>query len=209
MSDNKPRTATEVLLALEERVKRLEGFIQNDDMLLKQNLNLLNQLNQKLAELSEASKKLQVAAVQVPVAPTPPTVPQATIGKRIISAETVDEPPQIPAPPRTPTIPQPPIKKPEKKRVDTALGTVNVSQVIQYPDGKRVLYADVKIYNSNGELATSSKTNTAGRWTKDLIPGTYKVKVDKLKPPISLEYNITVYQSDIPIEIESPEIKTE
>lgn len=182
------RTSTDVLLSIEDKIIQLLKFIQNQDNNIKILMNRLSEIENTI-KLSAAS---QLSQSVVPV-----------IKRTVGSVKPVDEPPQA----IISNVDKPKIKKQEKKVEKQPTGSVNVTQVIQYPDGKRALFALVEIYNSNNELIEKTKTNTGGRWTKTLIPGQYKIQVSKPSPLLQLEYFITVDNSNSTQELSSPDFK--
>jgi hypothetical protein len=82
-----------------------------------------------------------------------------------------------------------------------------ISQVLQKSDGSPLFLANVEITDSSGLVVKQSRTNTSGRWSAALSPGTYSVHVTKRFPadtnaaPIEATYNIDVPPSTKPMEL--------
>ena len=71
-----------------------------------------------------------------------------------------------------------------------------------------VLLANVEIFDLNGELVNKTRTNPKGRWLSPLAPGEYKVHIQKEYPAdsgrgsVDTTYQINVPRSDKPLELE-------
>lgn len=86
-------------------------------------------------------------------------------------------------------------------------GVKTVQQRVLYPDGKSVQSAKVEIFVlENGQtpvLVENKKTNAAGKWSGQLPPGTYAVKVFKKgtskRPTVEAQELVTVPNSDDPV----------
>lgn len=98
---------------------------------------------------------------------------------------------------------------------------VSVSQQILSEDGKPVFLANVEILKHNPNpkrgdpietLVKQTRTNPKGRWIAPLEPGEYIVHVvkrqsaDGSKLPVELRYNVSIPNSDSPLELPSPQV---
>lgn len=169
------RTTTDIIILLEKKIDQLNGFIQNFDNNIKIVMNKLSMLENLIKSQTNISKTDNV--IKKPMLSVEP-VEQVSL-----NIKSTQE-----------------IKKIEKTN-NSISGSVNVTQVVLYPDNKRVLYAVVEFFNSNEELVDKTKTNTSGRWAKKLVPGKYKVKISKSNPAFKLEYDILVENSDQTLEL--------
>jgi hypothetical protein len=179
MADDK-RLASDVLLDIESKIKFIEGSVKNNDMLLKQIWNVLIPM---LDNISKSLQKVNSAPIVVPSETQAVVVPK----KSKLSVEAVDS-----------LVPQ----KQKKKEDKGLVGKVGVNQLVQYSDGKRVMYAEVKIFDMNDTCVVSTKTTTAGRWMADLLSGKYKVVISKSKPKIDMSYEIDVESSSNNLELD-------
>jgi len=174
------RTATDILLELEKTVKYIEGASKNNEMLLKQIWNvlipMLDNISKSLVKLNSAPQNVgpQVTVVESPV-----------VKKGKLSVEAVDVP-----------LVQKQEKAKKKAVLETQVGKIGVNQLVQYSsDSKRVLYAEIKIYDVSDRCINTTKTNTAGRWEANLFPGNYRVEVKKTNPKIDMKYDIEVLET--------------
>jgi hypothetical protein len=230
METENKRSATDILLDLEQRVIVLEKRFQNVENLLKLTLNALNQMRMSPVE----PKAAQVAPVQ-PRPVVPPVVNKDNFDNRPKTSKFAqmaaqqgldvedDEPdadtehieevfrarPQGPvedhddmveAPSRGNARGQRGPQKSDKKG--------SVSQVIKRGDTPLYI-ANVEVFDDSGQLINQTRTNTKGRWLMALAPGDYRVHVlkrfppDSGKLPIDTSYQISVPPSNKPMELDS------
>jgi hypothetical protein len=185
--EEKPRTATEVLLQIENKLKSLEALMNSQDF------NIKNIYNQMMSKFDSIEKLLKSAP--------PPAAPKPI--RKGGSVQPVDEA----ISPIKHDASSGPKKIVDKKVEKTGgLGYVNVTQVIKFSDGKRLIYAQVRILNQTKQLVADIKTNTTGRWMKELLPGEYTVQVQKIKPEVNIEYPISIQSAEGTVELPSPDI---
>lgn len=220
MSDK--RTATQILLNIEGDIKYLKSAYQALDHKLNLILNRLN------AGPVQASSHVAIGASK-PLAPNfipsagpkePPNDLQFTqVGAETITATPVSrlEPEQDDDGNFELQVEQVPkgvrrnSNRPNPLIPPTESGErVQVQQKINYPDGAKVALATVNIFDAEGSLAKTTRTNSFGNWVAVLYPGTYRVNVKKppLKDrvPVEVEYTVSIPMSDTPVELEPPKL---
>lgn len=178
MSDENPRKATDVLLAIEARIDLLSKSISNMDNNIKSILNKL------------ASNNI-VNQPNIPSIP-PPVLPQIEVKSDVVSENEKDF--------DFPQVDEIPVNIGGKK--------VAVQQRVVYPDGKNVCLALVEIKDSLGSTIKKMRTNAMGKWMSVLEIGNYNIRIvkagNKNKADVELNFPISISESDRPIELPSP-----
>lgn len=166
---NDQRKATDILLAVEEKIDQLNRYIQNFDNNMKILINRISLIEQN------KSSKPKIPSV------APADFDNKAIGivkKPAISISTPDE-------------------KPKKKKLEKSKsGKINVTQVVFDQNDGRLLWALVEIFTPDGKLIEKTKTNSGGRWMKELLPGEYNIKISKPHPEINMEYKINIVSNN-------------
>lgn len=186
------RTATEVLLNIEDRVNSIYNFMQNLDNTTKLILNKLNNLEKNNA--NNQSKVITSFGITAPSVSAPLDNPNPKKEKNN-KKNKVNMPSKL--------------EETAPNNLDENKKIVSVSQKILHSDGTEATFADVEIFNSIGESIAVTKTNTSGRWIKTLNPGNYKAKISKkgngkTHQDLNLNFSFSVKDSDSPIELPTP-----
>lgn len=219
--ENNNRTATDILLNLEQIITTLDKRIQNSETLLKLLLSKFND-----------SKQTVPMVQNTPVQQTNP-VPQNNIATtNVINKDNFET--------RTVTNKFSELansygisveetfakeassgnmseaKTRGNSRVQrsstTAVAKSAVSQTLNHGTSPLFL-ANIEFFNQNGDLVSQTRTNTKGKWLMTLEPGNYNVHVTKRFPPdsgkssIDTNYNIEVFSSDKPVELNPLSLK--
>jgi len=188
------RTATDVLLSIEEKIDIIYNFMQNLDNTTKLILNRLNNLEKKSVPLEKAVASFgdTVPSVSAPI---------EDISPKKQKTQTKKNPQKINMPKN--------LEENVLRGLDDNKRIISVSQKILHPDGTEATFADVEIFNSEGNSITTTKTNTSGRWIKTLNPGNYKAHIAKKGNgknynDLNLNFTFTVSDSEKPIELPTP-----
>ncbi len=210
------RKATEILLDLEERIKIVEGRIQNSENLLKIMLGRLNAngitpqtspsprvsppvINKENFEDRPVTHKFSDAAERIGIKIEEPEPKQITEVFTAQPAQPLSDPDEI-------------IEAPIRGNARGQRGPkfsgakASVSQVLTVGETPLFL-ANIEILDEQGVLINQARTNTKGRWLMALAPGNYQVHVSKRfppdsgRPPIDTVYPINIPSSNKPMEL--------
>jgi hypothetical protein len=181
-----PRKATDILLALENKIDTLQKLVFNQDMLLKL---IADKSNKIYAYINELQKEYsQSEQNQEQLEDDTPRIINITNKDQIVEAKNIDigsrrinrvpsdaqvQQPAIIAIPNTPS------EKTQQPSVSTGNKKVPVIQRVSDPTGKDLFMATVNILDENGNEIHKTKTNAAGKWQATLKPGEYEVKITK------------------------------
>lgn len=215
---NKQRKATDVLLDLEIKVDTILTHLKNQENLMKVIANRLGVFN-KSNEVKQPSIKDSVENL-----PTKPIIPglkpgivmtSARLGKKedvptITSQNTERDEVEAGDFIEVETNPKGKRRTARYAENESTSKKTAVQQKITYADGKNVCLASVEIYDLNNNLIKQAKTNAMGKWMAALDPAEYIIKINKHgvanKPNINLEFQITIPNSDRPLELDPPEL---
>ena len=223
------RTATDILLSIENKLNILEGRVKNSEGLLK---ILLGRLNDVLTPQTP-TVAVQPSPVQTPRIPEsnvinkdnfetrPKTTKFADAAKKFnidIEDDVEDEIKEIQgifvAKPQSNVIESDDMveasvrgsargqRGPKNKATRSS-----VSQTLSAGSNPLFL-ANIEVFDQEGSLINKGRTNTSGRWLMTLGPGDYQVHVlkrfppDSGKTPIDTMYQISVPLSDGPLELD-------
>lgn len=210
MVDEGKRTATEILLSIEDRLITLDKRVQNSEYLLK---TLLNKANKVTPQSAPAPPKMAAPyPIDVINKDNFETRPKTNRFSEMAAGQGIDLDDKTY------------IAKPAENGGDMVESSLRgasrgqrgpkpkgpkstVSQVLNR--GNEVLFlANIEVLDGNNELVSQTRTNTKGRWMMSLTPGDYQVHVTKRFPPdsgkksIDTEYQISVPPSDKPLELD-------
>jgi hypothetical protein len=229
-TEENKRSATDILLDLEQRIIVLEKRFQNAENLLKIAVGRLNQMC-----MSPVGPQVgQVAPVQPSQPVVLPVVNKDNFDNRPKTSKfaqmaaqqglDVEDEPDV----ETEHIeevfrarPQGPVEEHDDMLEAPSRGSTrgqrgpqtsdkksSVSQVIKRGDTPLYI-ANVEVFDESGQLINQTRTNTKGRWLMALAPGDYRVHVlkrfppDSGKLPIDTSYQISVPPSNKPMELDS------
>jgi hypothetical protein len=173
MTDTVERKATEVLIDIENEVKKLSQTMSS--LMLAQTLSLdkLNRVYNYISNLEkeiEEEKKLQLGQAQQAnhnqsiQSPTTPPMEMETNPKGTRRTSRQPDAPSSEAPMA--------VSQPGEKKIP-------VVQRVTDHTGKDLFMADVKIMNENKEIVSKVKTNSVGKWQALIAPGRYDVHILK------------------------------
>lgn len=179
---SEPRKASEVLLALEEKIDKLTKIVSVYDINVKLILDRVNKIYAYIESMPEdngqppTTQDAQSKEI-VPISSEHViTEVESQIGqRRTARAETYQ--PISPQPlPELPTQ-QVPMAPPNSDK------KIPIIQRVTLVDGggtaKDLFMAEVSIFNDNKELVLKTKTNAAGKWQAHLRAGSYTVNIVK------------------------------
>lgn len=187
------RTATEVLLNIEDKINSIYNFMQNLDNTTKLILNRLNNLERN--NLNNQPKVITSFGVSAPSVSAPLDDPSLKKEKNSNKKAKINTPKKL--------------EETQPQNLDESKKIVSVSQKILHSNGSEATFADVELFDSDGNSITTTKTNTSGRWIKTLNPGNYKAKIYKKGngkdyQDLNLNFSFSVKDSDTPIELPTP-----
>lgn len=179
VTEEKPkRTATDVLLDLEQQLFQILGFCKNLDM---QNKIIIENQN-KLMRTLELQPK---ASPTLPSVGIPESLKTSQNAGKGVKAPTVSAPKPKPA-----DISIDPGKILKEDKIKKQIGTkVSVQQAVLDQKRNKVFIANVEIFETvskpdgdreSGPLVKQTRTNSAGKWNAQLLPGFYIVKITKM-----------------------------
>lgn len=198
------RTATEILVDIENRLITLEKRDINIETLLKL---LLAKFNKSPSLIPQAIKDVSIEnSVVVPSVKSSVFEKMAAdFGIDLNSNQNI-----VPVVSNTEAMVEAEVRGTVRgqrgvKTVDNSKASVsqNVTK-----NNLPVLLANVEIFDLNGELVNKTRTNPKGRWLSPLAPGEYKVHIQKEYPAdsgrgsVDTTYQINVPRSDKPLELE-------
>lgn len=229
MDSTLTRKATDVLLNIEQQVSEILGYVKNQDMLIKALMNRLAVLERSGQPIHSAmpspitestSKQLGNSSQQLPGLKPGVVIKGDLNNKHIIKPINQQqlESPNIDFPSydsnsdikeSTIEVDNIPIGKRRTSRyVDDQ--NITVQQKVLYPDGKCVSSARIEIFtklpnSDNLVLVQNKKTNATGKWTGQLPPGNYLIKVFKKgtgkTPNIETQQTVIVPNSDDTVQL--------
>jgi len=197
-----PRKATDVLLDLEQKMDLLINMFRTNDLNYKVLSNKLNQLFDLVDKLQKGNApKFSIEAIESSplmsqIKPSEKQIPifaEATVPvdnnpvgfRRTSRPETFTDVPAAPKPIKTEAeiIVSKPIEHKEVREKPLITNSVNAVPVVQRivdRNGKAIFLADVEVINPvNNEQLHKVRTNGAGKWMCSLVPGTYRVLINK------------------------------
>lgn len=190
------RTATKAILEIEETLSKMSKFVQNTDNNVKLILDRLNKVTKQLEE--NKSKELPKEKTKSKKIIEQPMVAEPFVQQ----AKSINELEEDPLPRHTKRRDS---RVPVKKTLSVA-----VSQIIETPNSKPAVLAQVEILNSDGKIIKQTRTNTNGRWVAPLEPGFYTVNVlkrgDQSKKPMNTSFTIEIPEGDGPLELPSTKV---
>jgi len=210
MSEDK-RKISDVIILMEAKLNKLIGLCQNID---NNNKIIIDKLNKVMPKPPQVANVSTVQKTSIPIEGSQKniknTVPVEQKRPSIVAIPAVDSP----VTELTDEITEETVAKGMRRDLRAPVDPkknkkITVSQQLLMPDGKVIFMAGVQITDSNGKQLKAMRTNTAGKWMAPLEPGDYSVHVVKRqqdKLPIDLRYNITIPQSDTPLELPTPEL---
>lgn len=181
------RSASEVLLSLEDRIETLEGLARSIDHNVKLLLNNYNMINRKPIDKSTKqitpSKSKEVSKPKKKDSSEVVTAKVATA--KTVTAESVDFV-QV------------------ERDIENRKRTVQ--ERLTYSNSKPIILAQVEIFDSSGNRVSKKNTNSKGMWAESLLPGEYKIRVAKGKtsvnPQVTANYELSVSPSEVPLQLE-------
>lgn len=232
-TEENKRSATDILLDLEQRIIVLEKRFQNAENLLKIAVGRLNQM--RMSPVGPQVGQVTPAQPQQPQPVVPSVVNKDNFDNRPKTSkfaqmaaqqglDVEDDEPDA----ETEHIeevfrarPQGPVEDHDDMLEAPSRGNTrgqrgphssdkksSVSQVIKRGDAPLYI-ANVEVFDESGQLINQTRTNTKGRWLMALAPGDYRVHVlkrfppDSGKLPIDTSYQISVPPSNKPMELDS------
>jgi len=188
VTEENPKKATDILVEINQKVDKLLGMVANHDLLLKT-------LNNKLNKTNIPTENLNIP--QVPLKTNIPGLkPGVVLGPNGLEQKEIvsdDEFVQV----NTDHL-DAEIQKSNGKKVA-------VQQRVTYADGSNICLANVEITGNNLKAPKKLKTNAMGKWLIALEPGQYVVAItksaNKNKQGIAISMNITIPESDKPVEL--------
>lgn len=228
--DNKTRTATDVLISLENKLEQLISAQRTNDLTFKILANKLGALIEKMDQISsvpsiqntkpKASQfKIEAADTSrqmVVEATTEELVDKQPSGTRRVSRiNGADDAPT----PKTKLLPPENISgkidfvdadiKDNKQTV--ASGSTPVYQRVLDKNNKAIFLADVEIFDKHGALVSKARTAANGIWNSALLPGDYRVIIKKSasmnRQKIEISQNVSVASGTSPQELEDIFVK--
>jgi|ERR1700722_9716887 len=190
------RKASDVLIAIEDKVNTLIKIMSSYDMNMKLVLDRTNKIHNYISRLeaeeaamlsqqdSVAGSDDDKAVVQTS-ADHVITVADAPSGPRRAARAESYTPMQIPVPPQPQQVPvqQQAPAAPQQVSMAEKPGSsdkkVPVTQRITDNTGKDLFMAEVNLLNDKKELVLKTKTNATGKWQAHVKPGKYHVHIIK------------------------------
>lgn len=164
--DEKPRSATEVILSLEQKTDLLFRMLATTDVTTKLMLDRLNKICSLLEGINSKFTPPQQNNLES----------SDTDEFKIYKEEVVSEPPVVvensPKGNRR-------TARPETYPEETIEKVIPVVQAVLDPNGKSVFMAEVEIVNEDTHVVSKGRTTTAGKWQMPLPIGSYKVSILK------------------------------
>lgn len=207
--EKEPRKASEIILALENKVDILLGIVRSIDLNIKVLSNKLNQLSEKQPTPPQFTvEAVNIAAAVAPMS-MPPTDPERAIlidpEAKILAEDSPKGFRRTSRPetfsgddaylkreeksthaevivPKFDKAPPPPPPPPPPKDVSPTAPQVPViptQQRVVNRHGKSIFLADVEITNTETGESKKTRTNGTGKWSAPLTIGTYSVIVKK------------------------------
>lgn len=199
------RKASDVLLALEQKVNELLGYYKNLDHNIKL---ILQSINSQRAIQSPASE--DIPTVKFPSENKSES--QAKENKNLVVGEPLDEDESKQVAQEAMPQGSRRTSKFVSKEKNSTTKKIAVTQQVSFPDGDPVAFANIEITDSKGETIKRTKTNGNGTWLAPLVPGEYKVYLrknmteDSDRLPVEFNQNIEVPQSNRSIQLPPPEL---
>ncbi len=177
MSNDSERKATDILIALEQKIDNLTKLMYNIDLSNKIILDKFSKLNstsqfelnnndkQELHNKPSVSQQNIINAVAVSE-----SIPTKVESNKIDIVQAVQEEP------KKIIVKSSQDKKPETAKTDKK---VPVIQRVTDNNGKDLFMADVSILDENNDLVEKIKTNATGKWQVQLRPGKYIIDIVK------------------------------
>lgn len=210
------RSAADAIMAIEEKINRITGLVQNTDNNLKILLHRVNKMSNEFDqlrdEMASQPKMFGPGAATIGVH-IPKNIHRDVTPEDLNKAENnlfgVHE--QISfsnSPLEDETVP-----KGQRRGLrapgDPNSPKVSVSQQVLYSDNSPMYLAHVEIFTLNGTLVKKIRTNANGKWAAPLNPGEYSIRVFKrlddgaIKKPVEFTYEIEIPSSKEKIMLES------
>jgi len=202
------RKASEVLLSLEQEIKKTNQYLTNIDMLLKNLSNRLGALERAVSQPLTEEEQQYFAQPQKAPQKVPQKAPMPGLKSSVIKATdgtlgNVQEEEEVDFPEYNPDdleLENKPIGRRRDARYPSGPSQekkIPVQQQVLYENNnKNVCQAKVEVFNSNNELVGASKTNNSGKWTQQLIPGRYTISLSKkgtpVHPAVECSYSVDV-----------------
>lgn len=212
-SSNTPaRKATDVLLAIENKVDMLQKLVFNQDMLLKLVADRTNKIFSYIEELkqeyvqsqnqgtSESEEDPRIINVSDEHAISESKLPNVS---SVRAARTSPSSGALSQPISAITNQTPKDTSPQEQEDFGSDKKVPTIQRVSDHTGKDLFMATVVISDENGKEVHKTKTNAMGKWQAILKPGKYMVKITKTdnatKKLLESNQNIIVKNSNSPI----------
>lgn len=213
------RKATDILLSIEADVKEILGYVRNSDLKDKIILERLR----LLTETPKAPKSNQFGShtgdprvvpepQQTSLASAKPSVFESSplkdkIRKAMEEASKAQDEIQF-TDLSTETTQS---GKRRGTRVQTnAEKQVSVQQRIVDAESKNIFMAKIEIFDDSNTPVKQTKTNQAGKWFAQLLPGNYQVVLSKAgtatKPAISITYDVEIPEQDSNFELQTRKV---
>jgi hypothetical protein len=178
VTEDKPvKKTTDLLIEMDQKLDKILGIIANQDLLLKTLNNKFSKLNKPTTITTNTTENPTISNYQREFSDSVSDDEFVQINTDHFDAE---------------------IQKSNGKKVA-------VQQRIVYSDGKNICLANVQITGGTLKAPKKLKTNSMGKWLAALEPGEYVVSVNKSgnknKQNIAISMNITIPESDKPIEL--------
>lgn len=219
MEEQKPRSATDVLLALEAEMNHLKQMIHNLDL----NIRIIsNKLSQNV-QLQASSGYIQTNVQPLNQLPSnnlyPPTPEnqgesEFTNYEQALSVETAPTGPRRTARPTSSdfvgksNVPTPSLSQPQSFEAEIVVPNAQsipgarkqISQRIVDKNSKPIFMAEVEITNLNTNIVEiKTRTNGTGKWQASLAHGQYKIKISKQqaanKPKVEVIQDVMINEA--------------
>lgn len=222
------RKATDILLSIEADVKEILGYVRNGDLkdkIILERLRLLteastvqgpkpDQFGYTWKEDTHTGEPFAVREQPKtpPVAPAKPSMFESTplkdkIRKAMEEASNAQDDIQFTDLSAETTQ----SGKRRGTRVQTnAEKQISVQQRIVDSESKNIFMAKVEIFDESNTPVKQTKTNQAGKWFAQLLPGQYQVVLSKAgtatKPAISITYDVEITDQDSNCELQTRKV---
>lgn len=206
------RKATDILLSIEADVKEILGYVRNSDLKDKIILERLRLLTETPESQGQKPDQFDEQSLQIPIAPEKLSIfessplkdkirkameeaskDQDNIQFTDLSAETTQS------------------GKRRGTRIQTnAEKQISVQQRVVDSESKNIFMAKVEVFDESNTSVKQTKTNQAGKWFAQLLPGNYQVVLSKAgtatKPAISISYDIDIPDQDSNFELQTRKV---
>lgn len=220
------RKATDILLSIEADVKEILGYVRNSDLkdkIILERLRLLTETKLQSApkpnlfgfvekEDPHTGEPFFVREPKTPDAQPKPSVFESTplkdkIRKAMEEASKAQDDVQFTELSAETTQ----SGKRRGTRVQTnAEKQISVQQRVVDAESKNIFMAKVEIFDESNTPVKQTKTNQAGKWFAQLLPGNYQVVLSKAgtatKPAISITYDVEVPDQDSNFELQTRKV---